>query len=199
MAGPESKRTCIAPLTALALACTAVGTAGAAELNLGRVATPTEIAGWDINVFPDGTGLPSGRATVAQGKVSYQDNCASCHGDKLEGGFGPALTGGRGSLTTEKPMKTVGSYWPYPSTLFDYIRRAMPFQAPQSLSNDEVYALTGYILHVNGLMDPDATIDAKSLIALRMPNRDAFYVDDRPDVNASRCMKDCLSKAAATP
>jgi cytochrome c len=120
--------------------------------------------------------------------------CVACHGVKLEGGLGPALAGGVGSLTTDKPLKTIGSYWPYATTLFDYIRRAMPFQAPQSMSNDDVYGVTAYLLHKNGILPANATVDAASLAKVKMPNRDNFYVDDRPDVKAGRCMKDCLSK-----
>lgn len=183
-------------VVALVAGVALAGHAAAAELNLGRVATPQEIAGWDINVFPDGKGLPPGHSTVKHGEEVFQENCASCHGEKLEGGVGPALVGGRGSLATDKPLKTIGSYWPYQTTVFDYIRRAMPFQAPQSLSNEDVYALTGYILHKNGLMAADATVDAKSLMAVKMPNRDGFYVDDRPDAKTERCMHDCLSKVS---
>jgi cytochrome c len=168
------------------------GSAAADELNLGRDLTAAELAGWDINVFPDGKGLPPGKGTVADGERVYQNACAACHGMKLEGGLGPALTGGKGSLTTMKPLKTVGSYWPYSTTLFDYIRRAMPFQAPQSLSNEDVYSVSGYILYVNGLMKADDIVDAKSLQAVQMPNRNAFYVDNRPDAKSKRCMKDCI-------
>lgn len=178
--------------------CLALATlsAGADELNLGRELQPAELAAWDINVFPDGKGLPAGKGTVVDGERVYQAACASCHGMKLEGGLGPALTGGKGSLTTNKPLKTVGSYWPYSTTLFDYIRRAMPFQAPQSLSNEDVYSVSGYILHVNGLMKADDVVDAKTLQAVQMPNRNAFYVDDRPDAKSKRCMKDCLRDTA---
>jgi len=122
--------------------------------------------------------------------------CVACHGVKLEGGLGPALAGGVGSLTTDKPLKTIGSYWPYATTLFDYnyIRRAMPFQAPQSMSNDDVYSVTAYLLNKNGILPANATVDASNLAKVKMPNRDNFYVDDRPDVKGVRCMKDCLSK-----
>lgn len=159
---------------------------------LGRAATEAEVAGWNIDIAPDGKSLPPGGSSVAAGQKVYEAQCASCHGAKLEGGLGPALTGGAGSLTTPKPLKTVQSYWPYATTLFDYTRRAMPFQAPQSLSNDEVYAVTGYVLAFNQLLSPDAQVDAKTLLAVKMPNRDAFYVDDRPDAKNSRCMKNCL-------
>ncbi len=187
-------------LTAAILACSIAPLAvNAADPSLGRIATEAEIAGWNIDAFPDGKGLPAGKGTVASGERVYQTQCLACHGAKLEGGMGPALVGGAGSLTTEKPLKTVGSYWPYASTLFDYIRRAMPFQAPQSLSNEDVYSVTGYILHVNGLMKADDSVDAKSLTAVKMPNRNGFYVDNRPDAKNPRCMRDCLSSAGKKP
>ncbi|RZS86631.1 c-type cytochrome [Pigmentiphaga kullae] len=162
--------------------------------NLGRHLSKEELAGWDIDVSVDGKGLPRGKGTVAQGEKVYQAMCVACHGVKLEGGLGPALAGGVGSLTTDKPLKTIGSYWPYATTLFDYIRRAMPFQAPQSMSSDDVYSVTAYLLHKNGILPANATVDAGSLAKVKMPNRDNFYVDDRPDVKGVRCMKDCLSK-----
>lgn len=179
------------------LACAAIPlAAGAADPSLGRIVTDKELAGWNIDVFPDGKGLPPGKGTVALGEKVYQAQCVACHGAKLEGGLGPALVGGKDSLKSDKPVKTVGSYWPYATTLFDYIRRSMPFQAPQSLSNEDVYSVTGYVLHANGLLPADATVDAKSLTAVKMPNRNGFYVDDRPDAKNPRCMKDCLSAAA---
>jgi mono/diheme cytochrome c family protein len=164
------------------------------DKNLGRHLSDKELAGWNIDVFADGKGLPPGRGTVAEGAKVYQAQCVACHGANLEGGMGPALVGGVGSLTTDKPVKTIGSYWPYATTLFDYIRRAMPFQAPQSLSNDEVYSVTAYLLNKNGILPATATVGANNLAAVKMPNRDNFYVDDRPDVKPVRCMKDCVSK-----
>lgn len=179
-------------VTCASLTCTLfMPIAHGGELNLGHPVTPEELTGWNITVFADGTGFPSGKGTVTDGKKVYEMSCAGCHGMKLEGGFGPPLAGGRGTLATDKPLKTVGSYWPYASTLFDYIRRAMPFQAPQSLSNDDVYAVTGYILSVNEVLPTDATVDAAALKKVQMPNRDGFYVDNRPDVKSSRCMKNC--------
>jgi len=170
-------------------------TAQSTGLNLGgQLATPEEIAAWNINVFPDGTGYPPGQGSVMAGETLYQTHCLACHGDNLQGGgpgLGPALAGGQGSLASAKPLKTVGSYWPYASTLFDYIRRAMPFQAPQSLTNDEVYSLTAYILHVNEILPKDAVVDAEILKTVQMPNAHGFYVDDRPDMHAVRCMHDC--------
>ncbi|TMS57056.1 cytochrome c [Imbroritus primus] len=185
-------------IAAAILACSAIPlAAGAADPSLGRIVTDKELAGWNIDVFPDGTGLPPGKGTVALGEKVYQTQCVACHGAKLEGGLGPALVGGAGTLKSDKPIKTVGSYWPYATTLFDYIRRSMPFQAPQSLSNEDVYSVTAYVLHANGVLPADATIDAKSLAAVKMPNRNGFYVDDRPDAKNPRCMKDCPTASAA--
>jgi mono/diheme cytochrome c family protein len=142
--------------------------------NLGREVTPEEIAAWDISIPPDGSGLPPGSGNAAEGETVYNAKCAGCHG--VEGVKGPAdrLVGGTGSLASKKPIKTVGSYWPYATTLFDYIRRAMPFSAPQSLSNDEVYALSAYLLCLNNIIDPEARMDAKTLPQVKMPNRDGF-------------------------
>jgi len=150
--------------------------ASAAELdglNLGRIATPAEVAAWNIDVFPDGTGYPPGKGSVAAGEKLYQTACLACHGAALQGGgpgLGPALAGGQGSLASDKPVKTIGSYWPYASTLFDYVRRTMPFQAPQSLTNDEVYSLSAWILHKNGILPEDAVVDAAVMTRVRMPD-----------------------------
>ncbi|MBV6303696.1 cytochrome c [Candidimonas humi] len=167
------------------------------KYGLGTPATPQQIAGWNIDVAPDGKNLPPGSGTVQMGEKIFQSTCAACHGAKLQGGMGPALVGGQGSLATAKPLKTVGSYWPYATTVFDYVRRAMPFQAPQSLSNDQVYAVVGYILSQNKLMSPDAKVDAKTLMAVKMPNRDGFIVDDRPDIIVAACYHDCLKKGVS--
>lgn len=152
------------------------------KYGLGRKATDQEIAGWNIDVDRGGKWLPPGQGTVEQGRELFQTMCSACHGEKGEGGMGDRLVGGQGTLATPKPIKTVGSFWPYAPTLFDYIRRAMPLNAPQSLSSDEVYALTGYILNMNGIVPTKATMDAKSLGAVKMPNRDGFVDDPRPDV-----------------
>jgi mono/diheme cytochrome c family protein len=150
----------------------------------GQPASPEQIAGWDIDIAPDGAGLPPGSGTVQQGEALFAKLGAKCHGAKGEGtDNGPALVGGTGSLTTDKPVKTVGSYWPYATTLFDYIRRAMPADKPQSLSPDEVYALCAFILHLNGIVPEDAVMDAKSLPQVVMPNHAGFTSPDpRPDV-----------------
>ncbi|UVL86191.1 cytochrome c [Pseudomonas sp. B21-028] len=176
----------------LLCACALTHASAQPKYGLGTKATEAQIASWNIDVAPDGKALPPGRATVADGEKVYMNSCVSCHGMKLEGGVGPALAGGEGTLTTDKPLKTVGSYWPYATTLFDYIRRAMPFQAPQSLTNEQVYAVTGYVLHMNKLLEANATVDASALAAVKMPNRDGFYTDDRPDSKAVACMSDCL-------
>ncbi|MCG2671469.1 c-type cytochrome [Bradyrhizobium sp. GCM10023182] len=163
--------------------CASASTARAQTLyGIGRPATAAEIAGWNIDVGPDGSNLPAGSGSVSHGREVFVQQCASCHGEKGEGGVGDRLVGGQGTIGTPKPIRTVGSYWPYAPTLFDYIRRAMPQNAPQSLSNEDVYAVSAYILNLNGLVRDDATLDAKSLAAIKMPNRDKFVGDARPDV-----------------
>ncbi len=158
---------------------------------IGRAATPAEIAGWNIDIGRDGRGLPPGSGTVSQGREVFAQQCAACHGDKGQGGVGDKLVGGQGTLGTANPVRTVGSYWPYAPTLFDYIRRAMPQNAPQSLSSDDVYAVSAYILNLNGVLPDDAKLDAKTLAAVRMPNRDHFTGDPRPDVKNPACMGGC--------
>jgi mono/diheme cytochrome c family protein len=152
------------------------------KYGIGRVATPDELAGWNIDIGRDGSGLPGGSGTVSHGRDVFAQQCAACHGDNGAGAVGDRLVGGQGTLATAKPVRTVGSFWPYAPTLFDYIRRAMPQNAPQSLSNDEVYAVSAYILSLNGIVPTDATLDARSLAAIKMPNRDGFGSDPRPDV-----------------
>lgn len=163
----------------------------AGHYGIGRAATPAQVRSWDIDISPDGKNLPAGSGTVAQGKAVYDAQCAACHGAQGQGGLGDKLVGGQGTLTAASPVRTVGSYWPYATTLYDYIRRAMPLTAPQSLTNDEVYAVSGYVLFLNGLVSDRATIDAKALTDLRMPNRDGFIGDARPDVQDAGCTKDC--------
>ena len=164
---------------------------------IGHSATPAQIKAWDTDVAPDGKNLPAGRDTVAQGKLIYAAQCAACHGEQGQGGLGDKLVGGRGTLATPAPVKTVGSFWPYATTLFDYVRRAMPLNAPQSLSDAEVYAVSGYVLHLNGLLNEDAVVDAKTLTELKMPNRNGFISDPRPDVHSVACLRECPSGAAA--
>ena len=144
---------------------------------VGKPATEREIAGWNIDVTPDGKGLPPGRGSVAQGKQVYDTTCAACHGAKGEGKPADRLVGGIGSLTTSRRIKTVGSFWPYATTLFDYIRRAMPYYAPGSLSVDDTFAVTAYILNLNGIIPDDLKLDQDSLPKVKMPNRDGFFTD----------------------
>jgi cytochrome c len=159
---------------------------------IGKTATAKEIAGWDIDVRSDGKGLPKGEGSVAQGEPLYEAKCASCHGLFGEGeGRWPPLAGGEDSLTEDRPEKTVGSYWPYVSTLWDYINRAMPFPAPQSLTPHEVYAISAYILYLNDLVEDDFVLTQSNLASIKMPNEANFYIDNRPDTSNTRCMKDC--------
>jgi cytochrome c len=158
---------------------------------IGKAATDAEISGWNIDIGRDGSNLPPGSGSVAHGREVFAAQCAACHGTSGEGGVGDRLVGGQGTLATKKPVKTVGSYWPYAPTLFDYIRRAMPQNAPQSLSNEDVYAVSAYILNLNGLLPADAMLDAKSLAAIKMPNRNMFVGDPRPDVKNPACEKGC--------
>ncbi|MBI0329439.1 cytochrome c [Burkholderia plantarii] len=146
---------------------------------LGQPVTEASLAAWNIDVAPDGRGLPPGSGSVARGGQVYAQKCAMCHGAKGEGGVGDALVGGIGTLADHKPKKTVGSYWPYATTLFDYIRRAMPYNAPGSLSADDVYAVSAFLLNRNGIVPDGATLDATTLPRVRMPNRDGFVPDPR--------------------
>ena len=147
---------------------------GAEAPQLGRVATPEDVARADLSIAPDGRNLPAGSGSVAQGASVYQGKCLACHGAAGGGGPMDRLTGGLGTLTSDRPIKTVASYWPYATTVFDYIRRAMPPTAPQSLTNDEVYAVTAYLLSIDGIVPKDAVLDARTLPQVRMPNRDGF-------------------------
>ena len=147
---------------------------------LGRVATPDEIASWDVSIGPDGAGLPPGRGTPKQGETVFAEKCVACHCEKGAGKPNDQLVGGRGSLSGEQaPVKTVGSFWPYATTLFDYVRRAMPLNAPKSLSDDEVYAVSAYILQLNGIIGEADVMDAQTLPQVQMPNRDGFIVFSR--------------------
>lgn len=152
--------------------------------DFGVAAPPSELARF-FSPLPDGRGLPAGSGSVAQGKLIYQQQCAACHGQNLEGGLGDRLIGGRGTLTkagpTGAPIKTVESYWPYATTLFDYVKRAMPFTAPDSLTNDQVYAVVAYILSQAKIVSEDAVMSEKTLVQVKMPNRDGFIGDPRPE------------------
>ena len=150
----------------------------------GRVPTADEIRDLETAIAPDGKGLPAGSGIPAAGREVFVAQCARCHGDKGEGGIGPRLAGGQGTLATARPVKTVGSFWPYATTVWDYINRAMPFDQPGKLKPSDVYALVAYILNLNGIIGPAEVIDAKSLPKVRMPNRDGFVADPRPDVGA---------------
>jgi len=143
---------------------------------LGREATPAEVAAWDVSIPPDGTGLPPGRGTPAQGAVIYAQKCQNCHGEKGGGQPNDRLVGGQGTLASKAPVRTIGSYWPYATTLFDYVRRAMPYTQSHSLTDDEVYAVTAYLLHLNGIIAEMSVMDAVTLPKVRMPNRENFIL-----------------------
>ena len=151
--------------------------------DLGRPATPTDFAKHDYLVGPKGTGLPTGRGTAREGRAIYLQSCAACHGLRGEGTDEyPALVGGKGTLQTDKPLPTVGSYWPYATTVWDYVNRAMPYQSPGSLKPDEVYAVTAYLLAMNGLVSEYFELNERTLPQVRMLNFDGFVPDSRPDV-----------------
>ncbi|MGE0310762.1 MAG: c-type cytochrome [Lautropia sp.] len=179
--------------------CIAQSGAGAAwaaggdgRFGIGRAPTPQEIQGWDIAIGPDGGNLPPGSGTVAQGRALFSAKCVSCHGADGEGKPADRLVGGKGTLASPSPVKSIGSFWPYATTIFDYVRRAMPHDKPQSLSGDEVYALTAFLLNRNGIVGDDARLDAASLVGVKMPNHGGFdRGDDSPDLRVMRCMNDC--------
>lgn len=153
----------------------ATGASAADAPKFGQAVSPADIAPWDISITPDGVGLPPGQGTAAQGETIYFSKCMACHGEKGVGKPNDALVGGGGSLAAgQVPVKTVGSYWPYATTLFDYIRRAMPYNEPKSLTADETYALSAYILALNGIVGASDVVDAQSLSKVKMPNRDGF-------------------------
>jgi len=162
----------------------------------GKSATAEEIAGWDIDVRPDGAGLPEGSGSVEDGEWLYEEKCAECHGSFGEAvGRYPPLAGGEGSLTDDRPHRTVGSYWPYASTLWDYIHRAMPYTEPESLTDDEVYAVTAYVLYLNDLVEDDFVLDRETFADVVLPNQGNFIRDNRPDTNNMRCMENCRNPA----
>ncbi len=179
-------------VAALLAGCAASRPTATQRFGLGQTPTAEQVRAWDIDIGPDGAGLPPGSGSVARGAALFAEKCIACHGQGGEGGPGGRLVGGQGTLGTPKPVLTIGSYWPHATTLFDYIRRAMPHDRPQSLGNDDLYALSAYLLHRNGIVGAEAVMDAKSLPRVRMPNRGGFLTGDpRPDVNGSRCMSDC--------
>jgi cytochrome c len=180
------------------LACGLVaGPVSAEKYGLGRPALPDEIAAWDLDVSPDGAGLPVGSGSVEVGEELFADSCAICHGDFAEGVDNwPKLAGGLGTLDHEDPLKTVGSYWPYLSTTWDYINRSMPFGNAQSLEVDEVYAIVAYILYSNDMVDEDFVLSSDNFLDVEMANTGGFIVDDRPKTEYPRfsqepCMQDC--------
>lgn len=166
------------PLTlAIVLLGAASGAAGESP-NLGQPVTAEEVAALDLSIGPDGAGLPPGRGTVREGEAIYLQKCLACHGPDGRNGPNDALSGGIGSLTSATPNKTIGSLWPYATTLFDYVRRAMPYQQPGSLTDDEVYAVTAYLLNRNGIVRDNARMDAATLAEVKMPNVDNFIWSD---------------------
>jgi S-disulfanyl-L-cysteine oxidoreductase SoxD len=168
------KRLVVAAAAALS-ACAAQPTSAPVKAPaFGSPVSAAEIARWDISIPPSGAGLPAGSGSVKQGEAVYVAQCQACHGPKGAGKPADVLVGGIGSLATGKPVRTVGSYWPYATTLFDYTRRAMPTTKPLSLTNDEVYAVTAYLLYLNGIIGEDAEMNAKTLPQVKMPNRDGF-------------------------
>ena len=178
--------------------------AGDGKLGLGREATTEEVQAWNIDVRPDGQGLPVGKGTVSDGEQIYSDQCAACHGVFGEGvDRWPVLAGGSGTLKGDDPVKTVGSYWPYLSTVYDYIKRAMPFGNAQSLSNDDVYALTAYILYLNDVVsDESFELSNENFASVKLPNEENFISDSRPDTATLKkkepCMSDCKPEVKIT-
>ncbi len=177
--------------------------ADAGKLNLGREAKPVEVRAWDIDVRPDGQGLPDGKGTVSQGDALFQERCSACHGAFGEGiDRWPVLAGGRNSLKSERPEKTIGSYWPYLSTAYDYIYRAMPYGDAQSLTHDETYAILAYLLHMNDLVGKKFELNKSNFTSIRLPNEKNFIDDPRPDMPgrnmATICMTNCKSDVKIT-
>ena len=190
-------------LLTLALAAAFAAPAAADSFGLGRPATEAEIAAWDIDILPDGSGLPDGGGDVWSGEELFSSYCAACHGEFAEGVDNwPELAGGFDTLDREDPVKTVGSYWPYLSTTFDYVRRSMPFGNAQSLTNDEVYAIVAYILYSNDLVDDDFTLSRETFLDVEMPNAEGFIVDDRAATEShfitEPCMQDCKDAVEIT-
>jgi cytochrome c2 len=174
----------------------------AQDFGLGRAALSDEIAAWDMTIMPNGHGLPDGSGSVLDGEELWVESCSACHGDFGEAvGNWPVIAGGLGTLQNRRPVKTVGSYWPYLSTVWDYVHRSMPFGNAQSLTTDDTYAIVAYILYSNNLVDEEFVLDHDSFADVQMPNVDGFYVDDRaateyPLFSVDRCMSDCRAPVA---
>jgi cytochrome c len=160
--------------------------AHAQSYGLGRAPSPDELRAWDIAISPDGKELPPGSGTVSDGAKVYASSCAGCHGKTGKEGPNDVLAGGQGTLDTRKPVRTIGSYWPYSTTVWDYINRAMPYQKPGSLKANEVYAVTAYLLFLNGIIAENDVMDSKTLPQVKMPNRNGFIADPRPDWKSPR-------------
>jgi len=174
------------------------------KLGVGREALPAEIAAWDVDVLPDGRGLPEGSGDVFTGEEVFADKCASCHGDFAEGVDNwPVLAGGFDTLADKDPVKTVGSYWPHLSTVWDYVNRSMPFGEAGTLSADETYAIVAYILYSNDLVDDGFELTQDNFAAFEMYNKDGFVIDDRPDLEYAEwsvepCMENCKDSVEIT-
>jgi cytochrome c len=193
-------------LTASAVALAVATPVVAGQFGLGRTAEPDEIAAWDIDVRPDGLGLPAGSGSVMDGEEIFSEKCAVCHGDFGEAvGRWPVLAGGQGTLKDDRPVKTIGSYWPYLSTVWDYVHRAMPFGDAQSLEPDEVYAIVAYLMYVNDLVEDDFVLSQANFAEQKMPNEAHFFMDDRAVAGGELatfagevCMQDCKPKVEIT-
>ncbi len=209
---PESLRS-LTPLEITAAPAPSGGLVAAAHadeapkdgpLGIGREALPEEVAAWNLDVSPDGTGLPPGSGSVEDGEMLFSENCASCHGEFAEGsGNWPKLAGGEDTLANKDPVKTVGSYWPHLSTAWDYVNRSMPFGNAQSLEPDEVYAIVAYILYSNFIVDEDFTLSNENFAEVILPNEGGFIVDDRPETeyplwSGEPCMTDCKESVEIT-
>lgn len=190
-------------VAAAALAAVLAAPAIAGPLGLGRAATPDEVAAWDIDIRPDGAGLPEGSGNAIDGEEIFAEQCAYCHGDFGEGvDRWPVLAGGQGTLTSARPVKTIGSYWPYLSTVWDYVHRAMPFGDAQSLEDDQVYAVVAYLMYLNDLVDEDFELSKANFQEIRLPNEANFFMDDREDTPVFKarevCMTDCKPSVEIT-
>ena len=168
------------------LAAAAIAHAQQQKYGVGRAPSEAEIQALGPTVSPDGAGLPAGSGTALQGRALFAERCAKCHGDKAQGDIGPVLVGGQGTLATAKPIKTVGSFWPHATSLWNYVNRAMPFNQPGSLTPSQVYSAVAYLLFINGIVDESHALNAKTLPKVRMPNRDGFVPDPRPDVGGRK-------------